>query len=48
MAAALGEALDQLGADFAGEFLQLRHRELFHMLRPVHHVQVTAHKFKIG
>ena len=45
VAAALGEALDQLGADFAGEFLQLRHRELFDVLRPVHHVQITTHKF---
>jgi hypothetical protein len=43
VAAAFGEALDQLGADFAGELLQLRHRELFDVLRSVHHVQVSAH-----
>ena len=38
MAAALGEALDQLGADLAGEFLQLRQREFFDVRRPVNHV----------
>ena len=48
MAAAFGETFDQLGADFAGEFLQLRHRELLHVLRAVHHVQVTTHKIKIA
>ena len=43
MAAALGEALDQFGADFAREFLQLRHRQLFDVLRAVHHVEITTH-----
>jgi hypothetical protein len=33
VAAAFGEALNQLGPDFAGEFLQLRHREFFDVFR---------------
>ena len=43
MAAAFGETINQLGPDFAGELLQLGHRELFNLLRPVHHVQVSTH-----
>ena len=44
VAAALGQTLDQFRADFAGQFLQLRHRELFDVLGRIHHVQITAHK----
>ena len=43
MPAALGQPGDQFLPDFAGEFLQLRQREFFHVRRPVHHVEITAH-----
>ena len=45
MAAAPGESGDQLLADFTGQFLQLRERELFDVFRPVHHVEVSVHRF---
>jgi hypothetical protein len=38
MAAAFGEALDQLGADVRREFLQLRDGEFFDVLGRVNHV----------
>ena len=43
VAAVLGEAGDQFLPDFAGEFLQLRQRQFFDVLRAVHHVEVSAH-----
>jgi hypothetical protein len=47
MSAALGQPGDEFLADFAGKFLQLRQREFFDVLRRVHHVEVSAHNFKL-
>ena len=45
MAAALGQAGDQFLPDFGGQFRKLRQREFLHVLRSVHHVEISAHKF---
>jgi len=48
MSTTLGKSGDQFLANFAGEFLKLRQREFFDVLRSVHHVEVCAHKLFFG
>src|ERR1043166_2989719 len=43
MPAVLRETGDHFVADFFGQLLQLIQRELFHLHRVVHHIQISAH-----
>ena len=45
MAARLRQAVNQFLPDFPGKLFELHRREFFDVLRPVNHVEVSAHNF---
>jgi len=38
-----GEHCDEVLPNFDGQFLELRQREFLHVLRPIYHVEISAH-----